>query len=98
MSALPSLDFSLYDFIFKKTAHIVVYAVLFVLLWHADTRLNPTRTTSQRWILPALICLGYAISDEIHQSFVPGRYATLRDIGFDMLGCWIVLLRKYHFI
>lgn len=27
----------------------------------------------------------FAISDEIHQSFVPGRTASLMDIGLDLL-------------
>lgn len=36
--------------------------------------------------LGALICLIYAISDEIHQSFVPGRAAQLSDIAVDFSG------------
>ena len=28
----------------------------------------------------------FAISDEFHQSFVPGRSASLMDIGLDLLG------------
>ena len=28
----------------------------------------------------------YAISDEVHQYFVPGRFATLTDLIFDTLG------------
>ena len=34
----------------------------------------------------------YAASDEFHQLFVPGREATLTDIGFDALGILIFLL------
>jgi VanZ family protein len=34
----------------------------------------------------------YAVSDELHQLFVPGREATLLDLGFDALGILILLL------
>ena len=33
----------------------------------------------------------YAISDEVHQYFVPGRFATLTDLIFDTLGIIIGL-------
>jgi VanZ family protein len=28
----------------------------------------------------------FAVSDEIHQSFVPGRTASFMDIGLDLIG------------
>lgn len=34
----------------------------------------------------------YAVSDEFHQLFVPGREATLLDLGLDVLGILIMLL------
>ena len=33
-----------------------------------------------------LLCLGYALLDEIHQHFVPGRAFQLADLGLDLLG------------
>jgi VanZ family protein len=41
------------------------------------------------------LTLGYGITDEIHQMFVPGRIASVADILADitggMLGAWIYL-------
>ena len=34
----------------------------------------------------AAFCLFYACTDELHQYFVPGRSATLRDVMFDVIG------------
>ncbi len=34
----------------------------------------------------AVTCMAYAISDEWHQSFVPGRHFSLGDIGLDAVG------------
>ncbi len=36
--------------------------------------------------LALLICFVYAISDEIHQTFVPGRGAQISDVVLDSLG------------
>ncbi len=33
-----------------------------------------------------LVLLSYAILDEIHQFFVQGRFCTLADVGFDLIG------------
>ncbi len=50
------------------------------------------------WSLPLILCLIYAITDEIHQSFVPGRYPTSTDIGYDMLGASVALLKTMNCI
>lgn len=57
------------------------YALLGVLIWRAlDFRQDKRRVA---WLLT----LGYALSDEFHQSFVPGRQPSLWDIIlFDNLG------------
>jgi VanZ family protein len=45
----------------------------------------------------ALSALGYGIFDEIHQTFVPTRTGTLRDVFIDMIGISIgVLYTKYN--
>jgi VanZ family protein len=33
-----------------------------------------------------LISVLYGISDEIHQLFVPGRYGSIADVGYDSVG------------
>jgi len=79
-SSLPQIkvsEFFLWDFIAKKTAHVSEYAILFALIF---------RATKGSWILSFLATMLYAVSDEFHQSFVPGRTATFFDLGFDLTG------------
>ena len=97
-SVLPSFAELGSDFFFKKLAHIFVYFVLFILLSRASDVTIPNKNSKLRICLPVFLCLVYAISDEVHQSFVPGRFATLRDIGYDLLGVGIAFLKKYGYI
>jgi len=99
-STLPSLSASPFDFIFKKSAHMFVYAVLFLLMHRAilKTSHQPNVQIAPIWPWALLICLVYATADELHQGLVPGRFATLRDVGYDMLGAGISLLYKYRYI
>ncbi len=101
---LPALYISFFDFVFKKTAHVFVYAVLFLLVYKAMTQsFVKTKLFQQKKqfyviSLSFILCLLYACSDEIHQSFVNGRTASLRDIGYDSLGMLIVILKKIKYI
>lgn len=89
-SALPGPESADLDFIFKKLAHIFVYAVLYFLLYRA---VNLGKKEGRNLVLPLLLAIAYALTDEIHQRFTPGRTSTLRDIGFDFLGMSVVWLR-----
>lgn len=93
---LPGLTLSAPDFILKKTGHVLVYAVLYLLVLDGFNKIG--KPPHQSWHIAAIICLLYAISDEIHQSTVPGRTATARDVGFDMLGISLAFLFKFNYI
>jgi len=95
---LPGTDVFLYDFLLKKSAHMLVYAVLYWLVYRGVKLTTNSSSVFLHWTLPLVICLVYAVSDEFHQHFVPGRYATMRDIGYDMVGAGAVFLRKYRYI
>jgi VanZ like family len=73
-----------WDFIMKKTAHLSEYACLFF-LWQRALNWKKPQENHSYWLSFVLVCL-YAMSDEIHQSFTPGRHPQLRDIGYDLLG------------
>lgn len=94
-SSLPGFDILFYDYVFKKSAHIFVYAVLYILLHRAA---NLDRPTKSQWIQPLVITFIYALLDEYHQAFTPGRFPSPIDIGYDMLGASIALLFKYRYI
>lgn len=97
-SGLPSPDDYLLDFIFKKTAHMFVFAVFYILVWRAVQRSLQPKSQPVEWLLPMIICLSYAVLDEFHQSMTPGRSATLRDVGYDTLGMLIAYLWWYRYI
>jgi VanZ family protein len=92
---LPSFNLSLLDFLFKKLAHIFVYAVLYYLLFLAYLKTNPSQLIEKKYYLwPLLISLVYSLSDELHQSLIKGRHANIRDIAYDFLGMMSVLLHQ----
>jgi VanZ like family len=75
-----------------KIAHITAYGILAITVFHAFgpriRRLNP------RWLtaIVILICVSYGITDEYHQSFIPGRTASLFDLLADGFGTIIVCI------
>ena len=79
-----------WEFAIKKSAHVVAYGVLAALILRALVAWLPVL---RGWLslrcaslLAVGLTLGYALLDELHQSFVPGRHASLADIGLDLLG------------
>jgi VanZ like protein len=88
-SARPTSDLPIYgwaDMIVKKDGHIIGYAILAFLYWRAfDFK------EKKLWVAWPLAML-YAITDEFHQSLVPGRYSSVWDVViFDNLGALISL-------
>ena len=87
---LPRLEGSLRDAMATGLAHLVEYALLGGLLWRAmglTFRLDAPGLYIWAFSLSSL----YAVSDELHQAFVPGRTASLLDLGLDALGILLVL-------
>jgi len=73
-----------YDFSFKKLAHVTVYGILTELLFSA-VRIH-IRHKGYALLIAAFVAFLYACSDEWHQTLVPGREGTLRDIVIDAAG------------
>ena len=70
--------------IVRKGAHFTEYAVLGALLCNALR--NYDLSGKLRWLLPVGIGGLYAVTDEIHQYFVPERACRLLDMGIDTTG------------
>jgi VanZ family protein len=68
-------------------AHLALYAVL-ALLWERALRRTGVRRPAL-WVF-AIVVL-YGLSDEFHQSFVPGRTATLFDVATDAVAAGLAL-------
>ncbi len=85
-----------------KLAHLVVYAALAFTLIYAFPK---HYRCSEKYMVAAvslLLCLLYGISDEFHQSFIPGRYPSITDIVADVFGAalacmfWLWMNRTEH--
>ena len=84
LSSVPSLSSGLggWDYALRKCAHTTEYAVLAYLLARALGREAPA------FVAGVL----YAVSDELHQSFVRGRHASPVDVAIDSVGLVIGLV------
>jgi VanZ family protein len=89
LSAQPSTelpDFDWADRLIKKSGHVLGYATLAVSYWYALGMQD-----NRRW-MAWLLALVYSVTDEYHQSFVPGRNPSAWDVLiFDNLGALIGL-------
>jgi len=78
----------------RKAAHMAEYALLAWLAWRAwrQPRRNDARPWSWR---PAAAALGvailYAATDEFHQTFVPNRTGSVKDVAIDTTGALLGL-------
>jgi VanZ family protein len=78
-------------FLIRKTGHLTEYAILASLgaralrhSWHQSLR--------QNWFwLSLLLAMMYSLSDELHQSFIPSRTASIYDCMIDSAGALIGL-------
>lgn len=78
------------DRIIRKIAHFCMYAALGALFVFAS--LYHSRTWRMHLLLSWLFATLYAISDEIHQSLVPGRGPRFSDVILDSAGSFCGIL------
>ena len=78
LSSVPNLGTGLgvWDLVLRERAHLAEYAILGALLYRAVGR------------EPVAVAAGsaYAVTDEIHQAFVPGRAGSALDWLIDTVG------------
>jgi VanZ family protein len=78
-----SSGLGVWDMIGRKIVHAAEYALLCLLWWRALASL----TSSTRAIAAAAaISFAYAVSDEVHQSFIDGRNGSAVDVAIDSVG------------
>lgn len=70
-----------------KSFHVMEYAILVLLLFFVIKKDKYLFLTSYL----------YALSDELHQSFVPGRTGQFKDTFFDLAGIFLGLLILHYF-
>jgi hypothetical protein len=72
-------------FVIVKGWHAAEFAILFAVLLLTLNRWVEPRPT-RNIVVASVLCLLFAVSDEYHQTFVPGRGGTLSDVAIDGLG------------
>jgi VanZ family protein len=92
----PSSEIHWQDFIIKKTAHIIEYAVFTTLLYRALRKVG--YDIKKAGYTALAIAFLYGTTDEYHQSFTPGREPTIRDILFDTLGSGIAIYLIWNYL
>lgn len=79
-----------------KLYHFIEYAILGGLLTWAFVKAKPSVVPSRFiWHVATAISILYGASDEWHQTFVPGRFATFADWVADVLGSIAGVLGVY---
>lgn len=68
----------------RKMAHYIIYLILGLLVLNLIKEFD--LSLKEMIIASLIICIMYAVSDEIHQIFVPGRAGKLIDVFIDTLG------------
>ena len=69
--------------IVRKAAHFTEYAILGILMYNLFRSFN---VSSKKSFFAVAVCFLYAVSDEIHQYFVPGRACRFLDMLIDTAG------------
>jgi VanZ family protein len=92
LSAQPDLNSGLgtADTVLRKLVHAAIYGLL-AFLW--ARALRTTRARHLALPLAFALTVGYAVTDEYHQTFVEGRHGAPVDVLIDSAGAALVLLR-----
>lgn len=78
-----SSGLGVWDTIGRKLFHMAEYALLCVLWWRALTGIA---TPGAALAGAVALSVGYAITDEWHQTFIEGRHGTPVDVLIDSVG------------
>lgn len=87
------------EHIIRKLAHFSLYTIIGILLMSLMSTYKIKQR--KRVLISGSIGLLYAMSDEIHQSFIPGRGPQIRDVGIDFCGvvvgmCMVLVVIRFY--
>ena len=83
---------SKYGTIVRKAAHFTEYFILGTLMFFTLKEYG-----IKGILIPIIVCVLYAASDEIHQLFVDGRSGNIIDVFIDSCGSTLAILLFNHF-
>jgi VanZ family protein len=91
LSSIPDLKLTgglaPFDFILRKGAHIAEYAIL-AILW----QLNVNNLK-----IAGVLSVAFAMSDELHHHYVPGRTGSPVDVLIDVVGIMVGLIIFHYY-
>ncbi len=93
---MPIFTAQSWEALVKKGAHVAGYGLLAVLIMRGLR--GQGQAPGEAAYLAILLAVSYALTDELHQAFVPGRHATVLDIGFDYVGAASACLLARHLV
>ena len=93
LSHVPQEDLPKSDLDIDYPFHFAEYSILGFLLFRSIT--SDELLTFHPFYGSLLIGISFAILDEFHQSFVPGRHMSSTDVLFDSLGIIFGLFASY---
>jgi len=88
MPGIENIELRSLDFYIRKNAHFIAYFILGVLTLFALVQSAAKKPAN----LALLFCILYAMSDEFHQLFIPGRSGQFRDVLIDGAGAVLGVL------
>jgi VanZ family protein len=92
---IPFFDAYFWEFVAKKGAHLLIYALLaHTYLWGLSgyRGVRPPHLAAA-----ALLAVLYGVTDELHQTIVPGREGGVRDVVINAAGACLGLLGWWKF-
>ena len=87
--SIPFVKAGFFDY--TIIGHMIEFGVLAFFMWQAVAFSFKVKERKV-FLWSAILAILYAISDEIHQYFVPLRHGSIMDVLFDTAGIIIVLL------
>lgn len=81
----------IFDFLIFKTLHLIEYGFLYFLSFRALYHTS-SLPLNKKMLYAFIIAVLYAISDEMHQLFVPTREGKARDVFIDAIGITVAFL------
>jgi VanZ family protein len=77
----------------KKAGHAFTFGVLAALYLYAlKGKISLVETQGVFFLLSLFLAFLYALSDEYHQSFTPGRHSSGHDVIIDVCGALLALV------
>jgi VanZ family protein len=92
---MPASSAQMMHGLLRKLTHFTEYAIL-ALLWARALRSQRWFGLRTAWWVALAICVTCATADEVHQSHVPGRHGSVRDVAIDSAGALsaLILVRR----